>query len=82
MVRVLLRHFAALRAQVGTDAEEVEVPADTTAEALVALVAERHPAAAALCRASRVAIGDRFVKGRVELADGDEVALIPPVSGG
>ena len=46
------------------------------------LVAERHPAAAALLARSGFAVGSRYVTDEAPLAAGDDVAIIPPVSGG
>lgn len=80
-VRVLL--FAALRDAVGQS--EIRVPlapeAATTA-ALMDALAEQHPAIAQARGTIRLAVNQRYVRGDVPLAAGDEVALITPVSGG
>jgi molybdopterin synthase catalytic subunit len=46
------------------------------------LVSARHPAAAALIARSAVAVGSGYVNDATVLAASDDVAIIPPVSGG
>jgi molybdopterin synthase catalytic subunit len=78
-VRVHLRFFAVLREQAGARAERT-VPAGTTVGALWReLVAER-PALGAV--KVRFAVNQTYVEPGHRLADGDEVAVFPPVSGG
>ena len=78
-MRVRLRFFAALREQVGTGAERV-VPSGTTVGALWrSLVAERPELAAVPVR---FAVNETYVGASHRLAEGDELAVFPPVSGG
>ena len=46
------------------------------------LVSARNPAAAALLARSAVAVGSGYVNDATVLAASDDVAIIPPVSGG
>jgi molybdopterin converting factor subunit 1 len=77
-VRVLL--FGSLREALGAKDLEVELDAGSTVGALRAQLAERHElfARAAL----RAAVNQETVAETRALADGDEVAFLPPVSGG
>jgi len=79
-VTVTVLYFARMAEAAGCASEVVEsVPA--TASALFDLVGDRHRFE--FVRESlRVAIGDRLVSWNTVLRDGDEVAFIPPVSGG
>lgn len=80
-VRVLL--FAALREAVGEAELAVPLaPASATSVSLLDALCEAHPAIAPYRPTLRLAVNQRYVRGDVPLADGDEVALITPVSGG
>ena len=79
-VRALL--FARLREQAGGERFDLELPAGATvAEAYSALAGQRagldpQPGT------TRAAVNQEFVAWDAALADGDEVAFVPPVSGG
>lgn len=81
-MRVHIRLFARARELVGHDAVEVEVPAGVTVAALRDAVAEQVPALAAFVRRCAVAVGGSYAVEQDVVAEGAEVALIPPVSGG
>jgi len=80
MIEVLL--FAQARDALGSDRTAVAVDAATTVGALKARLGEEHPALAALVARSRLAVNRAFASDDDPVAPGDEVALIPPVSGG
>ena len=81
-MRVTVRVFARLRDIVGTGELTREVGADATVRTVWnALVAE-FPAAASYERSLSVAVNADYARMDRALADGDEVAFLPPVSGG
>ena len=81
-IAVHVRLFARLREQAGTETERLELPAGSTlADAYQALRRE-HPALESDLKAVRAALNQEFKDWSSEVADGDEVAFIPPVSGG
>jgi molybdopterin synthase catalytic subunit len=79
-----VRLFAVLRERAGRDSLEIEVAEGATvAEALRALAAASEPLGAALEAMPVVmAVNRSYVGEEATLAEGDELALIPPVSGG
>lgn len=82
-VEITLRYFSIARDRLGgVDAETVALPTATDETALKAAIGARHPAIAPLLAHSRLAHNHDFCHGPVRLAAGDEVAVIPPVSGG
>lgn len=77
MIRVLL--FASIRDAAGTDVVAVNA---TSLGELADQLRERFPAAARLIDRSRFAVNQQFAAPDTRLREGDEVAVIPPVSGG
>jgi molybdopterin synthase catalytic subunit len=79
-----VRLFAVLRERAGSDSLEIELAEGATvAEALRALAAKSEPLGEALGAMPVVmAVNRDYVGEEAKLAPGDELALIPPVSGG
>jgi molybdopterin synthase catalytic subunit len=78
---ITARLFARLREQAGTDLELVDLAGSTVADVYRAL-RERHPALEPDLGLIRPARNQEFAEWSEAVADGDEVAFIPPVSGG
>ncbi len=75
-------YFAAARQAVGLDREALELPEPADVAALRRALAERHPALSRILPRCRLAVGEELAEEHDPLADGAEVAVIPPVSGG
>jgi len=79
---VRVRLFARLREQAGLEMEGLSLPpASTLADVYEALRA-LHPALEPDRKAVRGAINQEFADWSTQVSEGDEVAFIPPVSGG
>ena len=81
-MRVVVRYFAVARERLGVELEELEVAAGARVADVLAALQERRAGLAALRPHLRVAVNHAFVADDAALAEGDEVALIPPVAGG
>jgi len=81
-VRVEILYFAILRERARCARETLELPDGADVSAARAAVAERHPEIAALLSRVQVAVNRTQAPDAQRLADGDEVALLPPVAGG
>jgi molybdopterin converting factor small subunit len=81
-MQLAVRLFAMLREAHGGEAVTIEVPAGATAADLKAAVAAASPALAPLLPRVRVAASLAFVPDSYVFETAEEVALIPPVSGG
>jgi molybdopterin synthase catalytic subunit len=81
-IAVHTRLFARLRELAGTDAESVEVRAGATVADVYAALRKSHPDLDVIRESVRAAVNQEFADWDVVVADGDEVAFIPPVSGG
>ncbi len=75
--------FASLAEAAGTRCVDLDaVPAPATAGALAAAVFARFPDLASMRESVIVAVNAEYVSADFPVREGDEVALIPPVSGG
>jgi MoaE-MoaD fusion protein len=81
-IAVRARLFARLREQAGTDTENVELPSGSTVADVYDAVRKLHPQLEASRSVVRAALNQEFADWNASVADGDEVAFIPPVSGG
>lgn len=81
-MKLAVRLFAMLRDAHGADAVTVDLPEGATASDLKAAVAKASPALAPWMDRVRVAAALAFVSDSHVLAAAEDVALIPPVSGG
>jgi len=81
-MRVVVKYFSALRDVTGKVQEEITLAEGTTLSQLLAWFFKSYPKAEAFREELLVLVNGRTVDGSYELREGDEVALMPPVSGG
>jgi MoaE-MoaD fusion protein len=81
-INVGVRAFAALREALGFAETTVNVASGTDIAGLMARLNELYPRADLAAQRYGVALNRSYAPLNAVLADGDEVALIPPVSGG
>jgi sulfur-carrier protein len=82
---ITVLYFASLREAVGIASEKIDLPAGvSTVAALRAFLAKRGEGWEALDRIKslKCAVNQTMVAAEAPLADGDEVAFFPPVTGG
>jgi molybdopterin converting factor subunit 1 len=81
-MRVRVLYFAILKDVFGCEREELELPVGATVSELLGLLSGRGDSVGNVWGSIAVAVNQEYaLAGRV-LMDGDEVALLPPVSGG
>jgi molybdopterin converting factor subunit 1 len=81
-MRVKIRLFARLREIAGADELEREVPDGSTLAGVWQALSGEFPAMAPYRRAISGAVNADYARLDAAVADGDEVAFLPPVSGG
>jgi MoaE-MoaD fusion protein len=81
-MRVTLLAFGLLRDHLPNPAAPLELPAGATVQDLLNRCRDLTPANTAAWSSIAVAVNQEYVPATYPLADGDEVALLPPVSGG
>ena len=74
--------FAQLKDATGSASLELAAPAPITGEQLWVELLKQFPALEKHRRTVRLAKNSEYVASDAQFEDGDEVALIPPVSGG
>lgn len=81
-MRVTVRYFAAHRDSAGVAEEQMEVPDGTTVGDLLDRLVAIHPRLGELLADTVVSVNRGVGAHDIVLADGDDVALFPPISGG
>ncbi|HVM96822.1 MAG TPA: molybdopterin converting factor subunit 1 [Candidatus Acidoferrales bacterium] len=79
-IRVLF--FASLRERLRRSEDRCSLAEGATVDDLWEVLCQQYPQLIPLARSIRFAVNREYVKASQALADNDEVALIPPVSGG
>ena len=81
-MRVTVKFFAILRDRAGISERILELPEGSTAEAATRLLLEIYPKLGEHLPKSALAVNRAYGPRDTVLHDEDELALIPPVSGG
>ena len=79
---ITIRLFARLREIAGAPELAIELPDEAHVRDAWAALAARHPELAAYERSISCAVNEDYARMTAALRDGDEVAFLPPVSGG
>lgn len=79
-IRVL--YFGALKESFPRGEQTMELPAGSTTQTVLDRCRDHAPAAQKLWPSLAIAVNQQYAPRTRELEDGDEVALLPPVSGG
>lgn len=81
-MKVRLRMFAVLREVAGISEAEIELPEGATVGFALEEMGRRFSKIAKLLPRTVAAVNCSYAKSTDQLHEGDELALIPPVSGG
>lgn len=81
-IQVKVKLFAVYQEAFGTSELDLALLPETTVEQVLASLIEQQPKLAKWRDVTRFGINLQFVESTTTLQDGDEIVLIPPVSGG
>ncbi len=81
-MQITVKLFALMREKAGTDTISLEVPAGAALTQVLAILVRQYPILEPYMANTRFALRMDFVDPNTTLAEGDELVLIPPVSGG
>jgi molybdopterin converting factor small subunit len=81
-MRVTIRLFAAHREIAGRASYAADMPEGSSVDDVFARACVAHPGLARTCGSVAFALNAAHVDGAAPVADGDEVAFLPPTAGG
>lgn len=81
-MKITVRFFALFRELAGMDSMDLEVEPGLTLGDLKPVVTQRFPRLAASFMSAATAVNGNYSSDGVPLKPGDEVAFLPPLSGG
>jgi molybdopterin converting factor subunit 1 len=81
-MRVTVLFFGVLKEMLSTESQTLDLPQGATVDAVLGYFRERMPQQPKLWSTLAVAVNQSYAPNGCLLRDGDEVALLPPVSGG
>jgi molybdopterin synthase catalytic subunit len=81
-VQIRVCYFAVLRELVGLREEEIEVAEGSDIAELLRVLVQRYPSLGSIVGRVAIARNHQYAESHVVLREGDEIALLPPVSGG
>ncbi len=81
-MHIQVKLFALLREVAGTDTVDLDVPGPANADQALHQLGQQLPALNPYLENVRLALKMDFVDAAANLQEGDELHLIPPVSGG
>ena len=81
-MRVEVLFFAGARDKVGQRAMGVSLAPGATVEKLLQQLSDSYPGFSTMAATAQVAVNEEYAPKTLTLKEGDEIAVIPPVSGG
>ena len=81
-MKVQLKFFSILRGRFGVSEKEIEIQGPKEAREIFYALFEDRTVAEGLIRFTRFAVNGEYVPVETLVQDGNELAFIPPVSGG
>ncbi len=81
-MKISVLFFGGLKELIGLSCESIDLPEGTSVRELLFLYARREPRFEAMMSSLAIAVNQEYSGVQRPLRDGDEVGLLPPVSGG
>jgi molybdopterin converting factor subunit 1 len=81
-MKITIRLFAVLRERAGVSQLTLELPVGATVATAKDSVLQEYPQLANVISPAAFAVNRSYSSASAELRDGDELAFLPPVSGG
>lgn len=82
MLSFKIQLYSVLKSKLKTDSVNLQTPEEITAGELLDLACNHYPEMVPYRGVMRLAVNQKYVQDSITLHDGDEIAIITPVSGG
>jgi MoaD family protein len=82
IVRISILYFATVKDAPGIRMESIDISNDTTIREMLSKISIIYPKLKHILNNIQISVNYRIVDFNTVLKDGDEVALLPPISGG
>ena len=82
IVRISILYFATVKDATGIRMESIDLSKDTTISEMLSKISMIYPKLKHILNNIQISVNYRIVDFNTILKDGDEVALLPPISGG
>jgi molybdopterin converting factor subunit 1 len=81
-IHITVLYFAGAKDATGKRKESIKLPEDATIRELLLVISSTHPRIRNILNSMQIAVNYKVVDFDTVLKEADEVALLPPVSGG
>ena len=81
-IRVNILYFAGAKDATGVRMESIELPKNASVKDLLSNISIIHPKIRGMLNIIQISVNYKVVDKATTLYDGDEVAVLPPISGG
>lgn len=82
LIKITVLYFASVKDITGMKMETIELSPDTSIKKLLAKISLNYPRINNILNVVQISVNYKVMDMNTILKDGDEVALLPPVSGG
>jgi molybdopterin converting factor subunit 1 len=81
-IRITILYFASVKDITGVKKETMDLTPNTSIKKLLAKISLSYPDIKSILNVVKISVNYKMIDMNTILKDGDEVALLPPVSGG
>ncbi|MGN6347489.1 MAG: molybdopterin converting factor subunit 1 [Candidatus Nitrosocosmicus sp.] len=81
-ISISLLYFAFIKDITGVEFDSLELPSGISVKSLIEIILEKYPHLSKIINMIQVSVNYKVVDRDTLLKEGDEVALLPPISGG
>lgn len=82
LIKITILYFAQTSDITGKKIEKTKVKSNTNISDLFFQLITRYPRLKEIEKSLQISVNRKIVKKNFEIKDGDEIALLPPISGG